>query len=226
MVINGLEKQKRSVIYGIKNILNVKVNCKNYYDYIFELTGYRIVCFTCDKNGNNHHELFWAHYADQNRGVCILYDKDELIKAINNKEINGDYNVYFSDNDVEKSLKCKYAIAEVDYSGRKIISFADDGHIKEGFSVYDFIVHKGKAWSYEQEIRLVFDSEKFCNEFSYYIKISPKCIKEIRFGYCLDNCFCDEIVEMYKGINCNIRFSKMSISDTELKLIPTEYVKM
>lgn len=81
-----------------------------------------ISCFS--KTGDS--VPMWAHYSDNNRGVCLKFD-------------------------ITKDVNFFYGICPVDYQEKSVsyrFSVAED-HIRKQY------ITKGKCWEYEQEIRVI-----------------------------------------------------------------------
>lgn len=116
----------------------------------------KVTCFTLPNNNNNREEdvLFWSHYADSHRGICIKY------------EISCD----LLPNE-ESSFSC---LLEIDYDTSELYSRNEDECYRKVFSA------KANCWKEESELRLIYFD---CNACSGYhpIKI-PGRITDIYFG--------------------------------------------
>ena len=143
-----------------------------------EIHKYRQISLTAeseneDKLGFNLHQM-WGLYADKAEGVCLVFDKKELIKKLEEDVIFG--RVSYDD-----TIESYY------------ISFSENPHdvpceIKE--QAKDIFFHKRKEWEHEQEFRLLkrcpyFDREeylRFDNALKFIILSSKFCdIDEVRY---------------------------------------------
>lgn len=85
----------------------------------------------------------WGHYGDKGRGVCFIFDRKKLIDAIPKNVYRG--NVEYVSNDHSFSV-CFEA------KEKKIVSFKDE-------DIRDFFYKKTCDWSYEQEYRLLINTD-------------------------------------------------------------------
>lgn len=115
-------------------------------------------------------ELMWAHYANSHKGFCIEYDLDKLTECIENKVF-----------DTRNVIRVHYDV------NSPIITEYDDI-----FSVQRKIFGtKSKPWEYENEVRLVFETNG--------IKLIKRgAIKSIYFGL---NIGFDEWKAIIDGLN-------------------------
>lgn len=114
-----------------------------------------VTCFS--KNSTNM--LMWAHYAENNAGVCIGYDLLTLrdyITAINNES----------------------CLLPVDYQKEITLlkDFSDLAVIMAWFRT------KNEVWHYEEEIRLISRPLAFDENKRFYFTIPTEIIKEVQFG--------------------------------------------
>lgn len=134
---------------------------------------------------HNDNILMWAHYANSHKGACIEYDLMADTAA---------------------------------FCFPKKVEYSDDyikfNYLKEQERVTECIFHKSKAWSYEDEYRIVRPDHA-----GRIISINPQAIRSICFG-----CKCDdiEINEIREYINkkgwTHIQLKKAEIDDTAFKL--------
>ena len=111
-----------------------------------ELYKYRQISFTIDNNKNDKkgfdlHQM-WGLYADKGNGVCLVFDKTELVKELNelnvyHREICYDDTEQLDSFIISNSKKSKEVVKEV------------EKHIP------DIFFHKRKEWEHEQEYRLL-----------------------------------------------------------------------
>lgn len=76
--------------------------------------------------------LMWAHYADNNRGICLVFDKEKI-----NQDISGD----------KEMVNYSNSIANV--------SFKTNGDLGELIYDTEFYFNKFDNWNYEKEFRFV-----------------------------------------------------------------------
>ncbi len=137
------------------------------------------ICFSDDMLST----LMWSHYADNHRGIALLYDKKELTKAACYNATGGRLGNRF--------MLCKVKYREERVDATEYISdyFLYREQSKKGVTednlpskpndkvLKDIILTKSKPWGYEKEYRLLpidleFEQE---NEIAY-LSIVPKAI--------------------------------------------------
>ena len=112
----------------------------------------------CSFSRIHSHILLWSHYADGAKGICLVFNRKELIKSLNdlnNKE---------------------FKIEEVRYNGLPTISL-NQNNVRD-FDLEKPLYHKMNEWEYEKEIRIftkVIDEHRFFN-------FSPNCLVAIILG--------------------------------------------
>lgn len=149
-------------------------------------------------------ELMWSHYADSHRGICIKYNlPSDITSGINDGK---EYLSYFKDIQYLSSLK--------DLSKSDVIN------------MYDAFFAKGKAWKYENELRLL-----YCNPYNSDIYTSmeiPNCIEAIYFGVqCSDNDK-ETIMRVLSGKKCK-SYTWKRINDKDEKIVtekPIQFYQM
>jgi predicted transcriptional regulator len=97
-------------------------------------------------------ELLWAHYANSHKGFCIEYDMDTLTKNIKDFDIRNTINV--------------------NYENERPVLFEADDLLDQQSKIFGT---KSNAWSYENEIRIIFETSGL----KQYSNLS---IKSIYFG--------------------------------------------
>lgn len=152
----------------------------------------RVTCFTLPNNDNNREEdvLFWSHYADSHRGICIKYE-------INCDKLPNE----------EFSFSC---LLDIDYNTSDFFSINEDECYRKVFSA------KANCWKEESELRLIYFD---CNASSGYhpIKI-PGRITDIYFGLKCNSEHektIMKVLELNKDQDwaSNVRFYKMCIDE-------------
>lgn len=154
------------------------------YDY------YRIRSFVSGDNNVDYEKdtvkntLMWSHYADEHRGLCILYDFSE--NFINSKDGENPRN-YF--------MKVNYIDEKEDISVNKSVMSVD-----QGFAT------KSIDWKYENEVRLISYDCSSEEDFTYINLDNKSKIKAIFFGLRCDKdtintikkLFADKPIEYYQ----------------------------
>ena len=138
---------------------------------VFEISKYRISCFSKNNNG----PLMWAHYADRHKGICLVYDRNILLKNIRVGNPDVDFMT------VVYGAKPNVALLE----NNNTISFEADKQI---------ISTKDKIWRYEKEVRLFYEVPINSDEQSLPIGASP--LKAIIYGANIPNDDRDAVSEI------------------------------
>lgn len=160
----------------------------------------KIACFVCnvmlpfDKDPNNplgdivydkkkheddvpefQNELMWAHYADYHRGVCIKYHfPNDFTKLYS--EINVPVR-YFRDVEYKDDLSAL--------------------NVSNSISIKDAFFAKGKAWGYENELRLL--QCDLSGKGDYDVIDVPNCIEAVYFGVKCSDKDVDTIMKIMEG---------------------------
>ena len=113
--------------------------------------------------------LMWSHYADSHKGICLVFNKTELLKSLKNTWhfIKADEITY--DTPIPE-IKIKLQMNEIDINPDKM-----------------FLLNKFENWNYEQEIRF---HHHFQNNIGIRnVPFDKKCLKGILLGenFCNDN---------------------------------------
>jgi hypothetical protein len=157
------------VNWFLKNFGFVRLYLRHWHD--FEISKFRISCFS--KINNN--PLMWAHYADKHKGICLVYDKNILLKNIKVANPNVDIMT------VEYGIKPNVKLSE----NKNNISFEVDRQM---------LSTKDKVWRYEKEVRLYYEVSSNSDEQSLRIGASP--LKAVIYGATISNDDRDTISEI------------------------------
>lgn len=125
-----------------------------------ELNRHGISCFSLNPNES----LMWAHYANKHNGLCLVYDKEELLNSL-------------------RDFDSSFDSAKVNYRSRPTLTlYEKNGHI-EFTSDTPVVVTKNSNWKYEKEFRIFFKPAK--NDFFHgqAIFIDHSALKEVIYGY-------------------------------------------
>jgi len=109
----------------------------------------------CSFSTSNKDQRLWSHYADSSKGICLVFEKAELLKNLN---INTDRQ--------DPQLR-RYYGDTVNYDGLPY-----EIEIKNGeFQINeDYFFKKTNVWDYEDEYRLLLISDISINNFADYEK--------------------------------------------------------
>jgi len=155
----------------------------------------------CSFSQSMNDNLLWSHYANKAKGICIVFNKSELVNSINNR--------------LEKSY---YKLNDdfVRYEGVKKLNFK---LIKDnGFSYTNrHLYSKTRHWKYEKEYRIVLKKIykdwyhlNYPYEFERIIEFSPESIHSIILGEKIEPY--DELLinNIVQNMNLNIPLQKFS----------------
>lgn len=174
---------------------------KNLFNQI-PLENFRVSCFSED----NKNDLMWAHYADQHRGVCLVYEIDNVDETFireNNCLVFAEENRGESDNYSYFGGNSKLLLARIDYSKNKEFLKVSSGKIESDYNVERAIYTK--CWEYEHEIRLVAELP-FGYAFgqgTYFCKVNKSALKEVRFGVRLEDEYKEKIQKIIENSGYN-----------------------
>ncbi len=196
------EYKKNLYVQLSENMLDVRDRFRMMDEITTYIENIKSISFTKDfpkeKERCFCNQLMWSHYGDNHKGVCLIFDRDKLVKLIK-KTKNG---VCLSQpNQITYSLP-----KEKDYpinTNKNIQEFVIENSD-------DLIFTKNKAWNYEKEFRLVFlpNKDKFINR-SFSIKnISDALAAIILGGNCSENDKC-AIEKLYKKTYSEAEFLKI-----------------
>lgn len=173
--------------YEQKKIDAYKIALENLMRVYYENNG----VYSLSKVYDN--ELMWAHYGNSHRGFCIEYD----FLSIDDLDLKHP--------EPSCRLKHLYRFNKVNYSD-KIFSFSKVN--AEYDDIIKFLFNKSKAWSYEEEYRIV---TYLYGKFNY----SGNCLKSIMFGLNMTNEEKEYIID--KLNNKGIKFYQMKRKKDEFK---------
>jgi len=196
-------------------------------------TNIRVCCFSSrsDKRSLNRQTEMWSHYADNHKGFCVEYDLSSLNNEIYLKEsflgfYNHNKDAYLSE---RERLITKAGLFPVEYTSTRvnvpteimINGFENKKKCTRNINelIYKAYIVKSSNWSYEQEWRLIVDSEIS----SYYNnKIPFPYIKKIYVGCRAENELIEGLFDVSESLNVPVEFMKMGESKFELKSIGME----
>lgn len=134
---------------------------------------------------NNSSILMWSHYSDNHKGVCLKFNTSD--KAF--------FENYHSVKYVEK--------------------FPSTNEIFDTNSSHNFLFFtKSEEWNYEQEVRLIKNSNSL-------VKFNPNCLEAIYFGAKCGNKDVEEIINLVDSQNKykNVSYYKMKLAPENFKLV-------
>lgn len=146
----------------------------------------------------------WAHYADQHRGVCLVYEIDDK-RAAFTVENNC---CVFVENDVDDT-ECygcfggggvKLLLERINYRKNKEFLKISLGKVVDEYNTEWPMYTKSTVWEYEHEIRLVAKLPFGCafSDDTYFCKINKSSLKEVRFGIRLEKKYQQQLQEIIK----------------------------
>lgn len=142
--------------------------------------------------------LMWAHYGDNHKGVCLVFDRNKLIELLKISR-NGVY--------LKQPKRIKYSSKEFDN-----YTISKNENIQEFIrkNSKDLIFTKKKDWIYEKEFRLVFlpNKGKFINR-SFFIKNISFALKAIILGENFPDSYKDVMSDVYNEYYKKAEFLKM-----------------
>lgn len=158
-----LKKPSSSMI----NRERLKILLEEFFNYMQD-TYLGICSFSTKKNSSN---LLWSHYANEAKGLCLVFDREQLIQSLTENDTTGIR--FFNDS--------------INYDGIKPIEvdIKDDG----GFSyTFAHLFFKTQHWSDEKEFRIIKKSYVTGSSDFEFIRFFPfsrfddKCLKFIITG--------------------------------------------
>ena len=139
--------------------------------------------------------LMWAHYADNHRGVCLLYKFPETFFADERNKMIGLAGTDYGDSPLRTWFK------------KVAPTLGKPGCTKMGVALSKkLFTVKGKCWDYEQEVRAIRESPG-------PVDIPRSCLIQICFGLRTPEAVVDEIREVTSGDN--VSFYKIVHDDTD-----------
>ena len=109
-----------------------------YMSYWFrnELCKYRISCFSTDPTES----LMWAHYANKHAGLCMIYNKNKLLRSL-------------------RTYNSSFEIITMQYGIKPTITLHEKEEQIEYKSDIPIISTKDSNWKYEKEVRIFADEK-------------------------------------------------------------------
>jgi len=149
------------------NVKSQKKLFEGYFKYM-QNTFLGICSFSTKiKDGN----LLWSHYANEAKGLCLVFDKEKLVESLSQK----------------LGLSYRILKGNIDYDGIKplLVKITEDNDLEYSFS---HLFSKTKHWSSEEEYRIVlekYESSPFDFGFSMFypfLKFDDSCLEFIIWG--------------------------------------------
>lgn len=175
-------KMNDALIEVIKNTNSGKKLDRGYDKLIFEdclKSNIKNHVGICSFSTKRDDILMWSHYADANKGICLVFNKDKLINNLNinvHGEMDYDENMPNGKFDNDKN----YGILK-----------ADKG----------YFIHKFENWGYEAEYRFVklYDHLIEIGDSERLISFTPDCLEGIIIG----EKYSDNNIEVLKNLSNN-----------------------
>lgn len=127
--------------------------------YHLQRNQYGISCFSKSSN----EPLMWSHYADKHSGICMIYDKVELLQSLNDSSYHFD-------------------CLEVNYKKRPLLELIEVNDEVTFKSSEPVLISKDSKWQYEQEIRFIAKFEDKNNFTGRSFTIYHSALKGIIYG--------------------------------------------
>lgn len=181
-------------------------------------------CVVCCLSEKCDSRLMWAHYADQNKGVCLCYDIPEMGNDTSLQQ-------YISMSPIFDEDQIQVAFRKVMYKREQPSFIVRNGVVKNDYNIFDSVFTKHLDWSYEAEWRIVAYyplgvDRAFTPRISgekLYCRIPKEWLSEVIFGVRTEKSICDEIRTMLKEEEyTNVAVRKMEIEKGTFNLIPVE----
>lgn len=140
------------------------------------------------------HQLMWAHYANQHKGICLEFDfpdnPHDFLKEVK-------WSVDMSDD----KLGLYPVAGEVNYEHQRTPIIFEDGKATNDYDIRDALLSKPKCWEYELEYRILlcypWNSERRFgaggNYRGYFFKYPKEWLTGITFGMRLQDSFREKI---------------------------------
>ena len=199
-------------------------------EYGMPLENCLVTCFT--KDGNN--QLMWAHYADQNKGICLCYEFPETIEDFKEQVIWSE--MISSDiNNWGLEVQCNsvdYRIKRPSLHVSNTSLSVDKWTFDNDYILGNAIFTKPQCWVYEQEWRLALIlplGGKIAfgvgmNTSDYYAVLPREWLKEVIFGLRLKKEYCEKIKNLFKSSGYSgVEFKKAKMAHGEFRIIIEQY---
>ena len=174
LVLKFLEKNLEMNVNRAKSVLGTFKNSNSFlerevFDYInkFVCYSYGVCSFAIDP----FNIQMWSHYADSHSGVCLAFNREQLIESC------------MSDNTIRFRRVHGFRAESIDYVDEipsVKIEFTDNGLNEFKIDWFSVLLKKLKSWEYEQEFRLIFYS--MMENWERTRGFDRSCLKYIFFG--------------------------------------------
>lgn len=188
-----ISSRKNSPAFDILFLQDLERSIRSFYSDF-----YGVACFS-EKYDN---KLMWGHYADSGRGVCQIFNRNELFYnsgPLKPKIINVNYSEEIPSTDIQ-------------LRGTKI-----------HFDLENIITSKRVDWNYENEVRAIVNfstitpsieesRDKLSQKNGYMrnLRYNPNKLEGIIFGHKCEEKSRNQIIESLKT-NPNIKFEKLTL---------------
>ena len=106
----------------------LKIYMDNWFRQQRNLFG--ICCFS----RNPKESLMWSHYANKHTGICLIYDREELLTSL-------------------RDVSLSFDSRKINYKNRPVLELIENGNKVTYESNVPLITFKNPNWKYENEIR-------------------------------------------------------------------------
>lgn len=207
------EYKKEIYIKLEENFLNVFKFLKDKDELDKHFQNLKSISFTNDFKDENkrcfYNQLMWTHYSKNHQGVCLVFDKDELVNLIKEQ---------YEEEDFIEPRSVEY-----DDSFKKIV-------LNNSINTNNIIEHlsyrKKMIWKYEEEFRCIIQP----NDKESFIKCIERALKAIIIGGNFPkiyHCKIKELIknEEYESRLCKINYDKSGsyfLSDIDDEYLPSK----
>lgn len=220
--IDNYEKNSSAYLEFIKELLKERIGedtsirmkrINEVINFGMPLENCLVACLSTRKNNS----LMWSHYGDQYRGICLCYEFPD------NKE-KFDNNISWSPEVLSlKKNGLEYYTNSVKYIKKRPSLEIENTSLqikqwkfRNDCEINNIVFTKPNFWSYEHEWRIALILPFNCNRgfasgidtSDYYMTIPKKWLKQITFGFRLENQYCQDIINIlnengYKNVSIN-----------------------
>lgn len=110
---------------------------------------FQIICFSGAQQKGWNNEMMWAHYADNQKGVCLEFDENLLI--VQAKKKFPDVDILLKEVNYVTNIKGKPWI-----NWDNMLSTEENVNNYSSILCHEVVFHKSHFWEKEDEIRLLF----------------------------------------------------------------------
>lgn len=137
-----------------------------------EWAKHRQISFTEDRGKRLGFDIpaMWGHYADRGQGVCLVFDKEQLLSCLSQDMYQG----------------------SIQYGKYRGVIQCDDANVVRFFKKHhkSLFFKKTQDWRYEQEYRIVARTEKSAEDY-LFLPFAPSCLMAVIVCHAIPDTMCD-----------------------------------